>query len=91
MSVLTRREILKLGGAATAAGLAFPVVLRAQPKEIPMLGLWSFTGAFSDVGPVLDRVRCQVLWCCDELSHGSLRGEGAVSRRFYNEVITLSS
>src|SRR5260370_2587159 len=55
MSVLTRREVLKLGGAATAAGLGFPVVLRAQPKEIPMLGLWSFSGALSDVGRVLDR------------------------------------
>jgi branched-chain amino acid transport system substrate-binding protein len=55
MSQLTRRDVLKLGGAAAAAGLGFPAVLRAQPKELPMLGLWSFTGAFSDVGPVLDR------------------------------------
>src|SRR5438132_14329359 len=56
MSKLTRRDVLKLGSAAAAAaGLGFPAVLRAQQKEIPMLGLWSFTGAFSDVGPVLDR------------------------------------
>jgi hypothetical protein len=47
--------VLKLGGAAAAAGLGFPAVLRAQQIEIPMLGLWSFTGAFSDRGPVLDR------------------------------------
>src|SRR5216683_2400162 len=55
MSGLTRRHVLKLGGVAAAAGLGFPAVLRAQQKEVPMLGLWSFTGAFSDVGPVLDR------------------------------------
>src|SRR4029453_7616911 len=54
MSEFTRRDVLKLGGAA-AAGLGFPTVLRAQSTEVPMLGLWSFTGAFSDVGPVLDR------------------------------------
>ena len=52
MSEFTRRDVLKLGGAAAAAGLGFPAVLRAQPKELPVLGLWSFTGAFSDVGPV---------------------------------------
>ena len=55
MSELTRRDVLKLGGAAAAVGLGFPAVLRAQTKELPVLGLWSFTGAFSDVGPVLDR------------------------------------
>ena len=56
MRELTRRDVLKLGGGAAAAtGLGFPAVLRAQTKEVPMLGLWSFTGAFSDVGPVLDR------------------------------------
>src|SRR5712691_10834402 len=56
MSEFTRRDVLKLGGAtAAAAGLGFPAVLRAQQKEVVMLGLWPFTGAFSDVGPVLDR------------------------------------
>src|SRR5688572_13887865 len=55
MSDISRRHVLKLGGATAAAGLAFPSVLRAQAREVPMLGLWSFTGAFSDVGPVLDR------------------------------------
>src|SRR4029453_14942415 len=53
MSEPTRRDVLKRGGAA-AAGLGFPTVLRAQSTEVPMLGLWSFTGAFSDVGPALD-------------------------------------
>jgi hypothetical protein len=53
MSALSRRDVLKLVGAGT--GLGFPAVLRAQAREVPMLGLWSFTGAFSDVGPVLDR------------------------------------
>src|SRR5207302_426473 len=47
--------VVKLGSAAAAFGIGFPTVLRAQPKEVVMLGLWSFTGAFSDVGPVLDR------------------------------------
>src|SRR6058998_1543196 len=55
MSGLTRRDVMKLGGAAAALGVGFPTVLRAQPKDVVMLGLWSFTGAFSDVGPVLDR------------------------------------
>src|SRR2546428_6728028 len=55
MSELTRRDLLKLSGAAAAAGLGFPAVLEAQAKEVGMLGLWAFTGAFSDVGPVLDR------------------------------------
>ncbi len=54
MSDLTRRELLKLG-AVGAAGLAFPAAVRAQAKEVVMLGLWPFTGAFSDVGPVLER------------------------------------
>jgi branched-chain amino acid transport system substrate-binding protein len=53
MSNLKRRRILKLG-AATAA-LGFPAIIRAQPKEIVMLGIWPATGAFSDVGPILDR------------------------------------
>src|SRR5205809_301970 len=55
MSELTRRDLLKLSGAAAAAGLGFPAVLEAQSKELVMLGLWSFTGAFADVGPILDR------------------------------------
>src|SRR5262244_2684989 len=54
MKAMTRRDLLAMGGAA-AVGLGFPAVLRAQQKEIVMLGLWSFTGAFADVGPVLDR------------------------------------
>src|SRR3990172_1339444 len=58
MSELSRRDVLKLGavGAAGAvAGLGFPAVIRAQAKEVVMLGIWPFTGAFSDVGPILDR------------------------------------
>ncbi len=55
MSGFTRRDVLTLGGVAAAAGVGFPAVLKAQQKDVIMLGLWSFTGAFSDVGPVLDR------------------------------------
>src|SRR5437868_15472424 len=54
MSKLQRRDVLKLGAAA-AAGLGFPAIIRAQPKEIVMLGLWDQTGAFADVGPLNDR------------------------------------
>src|ERR1044072_729113 len=53
MSRLSRRDLLKAG--VGAAALGFPHVVRAQGKEVVMLGLWSFTGAFADVGPVLDR------------------------------------
>ena len=55
MSQLGRRDFLKLGAAGAVAGLGAPVGARAQAKEVVMLGLWSFTGAFADVGPILDR------------------------------------
>src|SRR5947207_15168665 len=54
MSQLKRRDILKIGALA-AGSLAFPAILRAQSKEIVMLGLWDQTGAFADVGPLNDR------------------------------------
>ncbi|MGH8725842.1 MAG: ABC transporter substrate-binding protein, partial [Burkholderiales bacterium] len=54
MGNLKRRDVLKFGAAA-AAGLGFPAIVRAQPKEIVMLGIWPATGAFADVGPILDR------------------------------------
>src|SRR5919108_3801786 len=53
MSNLKRRDVLRLGAAAAALG--FPAIIRAQPKEVVMLGIWPNTGAFSDVGPILDR------------------------------------
>jgi branched-chain amino acid transport system substrate-binding protein len=53
MSKLSRRDILKAG--AAAAGLGFPSILRAQQKEIVILGLWDQTGAYADVGPLNDR------------------------------------
>src|SRR6516225_7075024 len=60
MQRLSRRDFVRLGMASAATvglgtGLGAPLVLRAQPKELPMLGLWPFTGAFADVGPVLER------------------------------------
>jgi branched-chain amino acid transport system substrate-binding protein len=54
MAHLGRRDFVKLG-AAGAATIAVPALGRAQAKDVVMLGLWSFTGAFSDVGPILDR------------------------------------
>jgi len=58
MSDLSRRDVLKLGAAGAvgaAGGLGFPAVVRGQAKEVVMLGIWPFTGAFSDVGPILER------------------------------------
>ncbi len=54
MSKISRREILKIGAGA-AATLGFPAIVRAQAKEIVILGLWDQTGAFADVGPINDR------------------------------------
>src|SRR5881397_4201582 len=56
MGDLKRRDILKIGAlAAAGTGLGFPAILRAQSKEIVILGLWDQTGAFADVGPLNDR------------------------------------
>src|SRR4030088_615965 len=56
MSQLKRRDILKAGAiGAAATALGFPAIIRAQQKEIVMLGLWDQTGAFSDIGPLNDR------------------------------------
>ncbi len=58
MAKVTRRELLKLGAAgALGAGLNSSLLstfASAQPKEVTMLGIWPFTGPFSDVGPVLE-------------------------------------
>ena len=50
---MKRRDILKVG--AAAASLGFPAIIRAQQKEVVILGLWDQTGAFADVGPLNDR------------------------------------
>lgn len=56
MSQSKRRDLLKAGAATIgAASLGFPGVLRAQAREIVILGLWDQTGAFADVGPLNDR------------------------------------
>ncbi|OLC16189.1 MAG: hypothetical protein AUH29_05625 [Candidatus Rokubacteria bacterium 13_1_40CM_69_27] len=55
MSGLRRRDFLKLGAAGAASALGVPARGGAQANEVVMLGLWSFTGAFADVGPILDR------------------------------------
>ena len=54
MGQVKRRDVLKFGAAA-AASFGFPSIIRAQSREIVMLGLWDQTGAFADVGPILDR------------------------------------
>jgi branched-chain amino acid transport system substrate-binding protein len=55
MNELRRRDVLRLGAIGAAAGLGFPAIIRAQQKEIVILGLWDQTGAFADVGPLNDR------------------------------------
>ncbi len=54
MNKFSRRDILKMGAGAVAT-LGFPAIVRAQPKEIVILGLWDETGAFADVGPINNR------------------------------------
>src|SRR5688572_31409002 len=54
MSQIKRRDVLKAGAVGTVA-LGFPGIIRAQQKEIVILGLWDQTGAFADVGPLNDR------------------------------------
>jgi branched-chain amino acid transport system substrate-binding protein len=55
MSQTKRRDLLKAGAALGAASLGFPGIVRAQAKEIVILGLWDQTGAYADVGPLNDR------------------------------------
>jgi branched-chain amino acid transport system substrate-binding protein len=57
MANVTRRDFLRLtaGVTGTAAVVGVPAVLSAQSSDVVMLGLWPFTGAFADVGPILDR------------------------------------
>jgi len=56
MNRISRRTILKAGAiGAAGAAVGFPAILRAQSKEIVILGLWDQTGAFADVGPLNDR------------------------------------
>src|SRR3954451_4381420 len=53
MSRFSRRNLLK--AAAGTAVLGFPAIIRAQQKEVVILGLWDQTGAFADVRPLNDR------------------------------------
>jgi len=54
MTTITRRHFLTTTAAGTAL-LGAPARATAQGKELVMLGIWPFTGAFADVGPMLDR------------------------------------
>src|SRR5216117_894919 len=94
MSQQKRRDILKIGALA-ASGLAFPAILRAQSKEIVILGLWDQTGAFSDVGPLNDRGMRMALEERDMKIHGrpvkyivrdSATQAGAATRRVEEAV-----
>lgn len=58
MAKMTRRQVLQSGAAAAVAagaGLGFPAIVKAQAKDVSMLGIWPFTGPFADAGPGLDR------------------------------------
>ncbi len=59
MRDLTRRGFLKLAtGSTLGIGLGLGIGQtpgRTQGREIPMLGLFPYTGAFADVGPFLER------------------------------------
>src|SRR2546422_11571543 len=90
---MKRRDILKIG--AAAAGLGFPAIIRAQQKEVVMLGIWPATGAFSDVGPILDRGMRMALEERDMKIHGrpvkyivrdSATQAGAATRRVEEAV-----
>src|SRR2546422_5531490 len=60
MGMLARRDVLKIGALAAAAS-SFPAILRAQAKEIVILGLWDQPGALADAGPLNDRGRRMAL------------------------------
>src|SRR3989442_4630411 len=55
MSGLRRRDFWTLGAAGPASAGGVRARAGAQANGVVMLGLWSFTGAFADVGPILDR------------------------------------
>jgi len=56
MKTITRRQFLATTTVTAGASLlGVPAIGTAQGKEIVMLGIWPFTGAFADVGPLLDR------------------------------------
>ncbi len=85
MGQIKRRDILKAGAiGAAAAGLGFPAIIRAQQKEIVILGLWDQTGAFADVGPINDRGMrmaleergMKVLGPADQVRHARRRDAG---------------
>jgi len=76
MNHIKRRDVLKIGALA-ATGLGFPAILRAQSKEIVILGLWDQTGAFADVGPLNDRGMRMAL---EERDMKILAGRSSTSR-----------
>jgi hypothetical protein len=85
MSQIKRRDILK-AGAIGAAALGFPSIIRAQPKEIVILGLWDQTGAFADVGPLNDRGMKMAL---EERGMKILGSHGIFRKESINEIDKL--
>src|SRR5947209_4514146 len=57
MGKLARRDVFKIGALAAAAS-SFPAILRAQAKEIVILGLWDQTGVFSGGTEDISGARC---------------------------------
>ncbi len=54
MARITRRGFAATAAVATGAAVTgFPYVVRAA-EEAAILGLWDFTGAYADVGPLMD-------------------------------------
>src|SRR5271169_6444799 len=55
MHAISRRRFIRASAAGVAAStLGFPSVVRAA-EETPILGLFSYTGAYAEVGPLMER------------------------------------
>ncbi len=58
MAKMSRRAFLRSGaatGMGVGLGLGFPAIVRAQAKDVAILGITSYTGGFAEVGPLMER------------------------------------
>lgn len=56
MARMSRRAFLSGAAAGAAAvGAPFPAIIKAQSREIAMLGIFPFTGVYADAGPLQER------------------------------------